>query len=63
LCHDGGASPPLAITTRAEVLQALLTGGLPAQSAQRLDMLPVTGAAGDDESQTVSRFLTTLLTA
>jgi sulfotransferase family protein len=62
-CLDGGASPPLSITTRAEVLQALLTGGLPSQSAQRLDMLPVTGASGEDESQAVSRFLTTLLTA
>lgn len=60
---DTGATPPLSVTTRAEVLMALLTGGLPSQSAQRLEMLAVTGTAGDGESQALSRFLTTLLTA
>lgn len=60
---DSGAPPPLSVTTRAEVLQALLTGGLPSQSAQRLEMLAVAGAADDHESQALSRFLTTLLSA
>jgi hypothetical protein len=60
---DGGACAPLTVTTRAEVLASVLIGGLSPQTALRLDMLAIAGAAGDGESQALSRFLTALLTA
>jgi hypothetical protein len=62
ISRDDGGSAPLTVTTRAEVLASVLVGGLSPQSALRLDMLTITGAAGDGESQALSRFLTALLT-
>jgi protein-tyrosine sulfotransferase len=51
----------LTVTTRAEVLQAILTGGLSSETALRLEMLKITGAADEAERQALGRFLNALL--
>jgi hypothetical protein len=59
---DGRILASITVTTRAEVLLAVLVGGLPVQSAQHQDMLTIVGTADRDESRAVSRLLGALFT-
>jgi protein-tyrosine sulfotransferase len=58
---DADDSAPLTATTRSEVLQAIMTGGLSSETALRLEMVKTEGTADEAEERELGRFLNALL--